>query len=72
MGWGKQWRKTTQSEKGQITMAIDKIDQELARKQIAELTDALFVKYVENPDNATKRLLIRYMGGDFFSRVDKT
>lgn len=70
MGWGKEnCRPATDAEKLILVQAVMKRDKELGDSQVAELVEALFVKYQENPDDYTKKLLIMHMGYEFFERT---
>jgi hypothetical protein len=46
-----------------------KRNNEIYVRHVAELTEALFAKYLESPDRATRRLLISHMGSAFFDRM---
>ena len=70
MGWGKvRARPATDAEKLILLHAEMIRDKELGDLQTAELVEALFVKYQENPDKYTKKLLIMHMGSEFFERT---
>lgn len=73
MGWSNnpatRARPATDAEKLAILQEKFSHEQEVMQRQINELVEALFVKYQENPDSETKKLLIIHLGSEFFKRT---
>lgn len=71
MGWGKKTaRPATDAEKLATYRTLAQNDIDLLNTQVSELVEALLVKYLENPDRATRKLLIMHLGAEFFECVD--
>jgi len=72
MGWGKNpGRPLTDVEKLVILQEDLERYKEMATQQITELVEALFVKYQENPDKHSEKLLIMHLRSTFFERTKR-